>query len=228
VRLPTFLNAFLTALNQQRTSAFPAKCGHVLADSRGRSNIGDRLAEATRLQLYVRSMIDRDERTYSMVQPKGSNGRALEGPHEGAIDWRIVALRAVVFIEAMWALLLAELVLSLGFGKVWAVARAWPVLPVLRPTERRAREICWAVNEATLWYFKRVECLQRSLVGTVLLRTHGIDAELVIGHRQAPFQSHAWIEVGAQIVNDRPQYCRLFTPIERIRPQQPAILRPRS
>ncbi len=79
-----------------------------------------------------------------------------------------------------------------------------------------ARICIWAVDEACVWYVKRAPCLQRSAVATRLLRRHGVPAELVIGYRPIPFESHAWVEVGGQIVNDRPQYKKFFAVLERL------------
>jgi len=122
----------------------------------------------------------------------------------------------IIFTEAFCVLGLAELALRLGFGTVCSIVRRCPVLNWRRSTPEQMHAVCWAVDEAAIWYFKRVQCLQRSVVATILLRLHGIDAELVIGHRQVPFQSHAWVEVNGEVVNDRRQYCKLFTPIERL------------
>jgi hypothetical protein len=58
--------------------------------------------------------------------------------------------------------------------------------------------------------------LQRSVVATWLLRHHGWRAELVIGCRPLPFESHAWVEVDGQVVNDRPQYQKVFTVLDRL------------
>ena len=74
----------------------------------------------------------------------------------------------------------------------------------------------WSVDEACVWYVKRAPCLQRSAVTACLLRRHGIRAEMVIGYRGLPFESHAWVEVDARIVNDRPQYQKFFTVLERL------------
>ncbi len=82
--------------------------------------------------------------------------------------------------------------------------------------DRCAADIVWAVDEACVWYVKRVHCLQRSVVATRLLRQHGIRAELVIGYRPIPFESHAWVEVDGQVVNDRPQYQRAFAVLDRL------------
>lgn len=126
-----------------------------------------------------------------------------------------------------------------GWRLAWLTAQAWVGLAVFdvarlggftRVHERIRRgavgarprgnnpiaEIVWAVDEACVWYPKRVHCLQRSAVATRLLRRNGITAELVIGYRPIPFESHAWVEVNGQVVNDRPQYQRAFSVLDRL------------
>jgi hypothetical protein len=68
------------------------------------------------------------------------------------------------------------------------------------------RAVCDAVLLATCLYWKRVLCLQRAVCTTRLLRSRGFAARLVIGYREQPFFSHAWVEVGARVVNDSPVY----------------------
>jgi hypothetical protein len=77
-------------------------------------------------------------------------------------------------------------------------------------------DVVWSVDEACVWYVKRAPCLQRSVVATWLLRRHGLPAEMVIGCRPLPFESHAWVEVDGRVVNDRPQYQRAFTVLDRL------------
>jgi hypothetical protein len=77
-------------------------------------------------------------------------------------------------------------------------------------------DVVWAVDEACVWYIRRVACLQRSVVTTWLLRRHGINGELVIGYRPVPFESHAWVEVNGAIVNDLAQYRAKFTVLDRL------------
>ncbi len=67
-----------------------------------------------------------------------------------------------------------------------------------------------------MWYVKRAACLQRSVVATWMLRRHGIAAEMVIGCRPLPFESHAWVEVEGRVVNDLPQYQRAFIVLNRV------------
>jgi hypothetical protein len=73
-----------------------------------------------------------------------------------------------------------------------------------------------AVNEASIWYFHRVECLQRAGALWLMLWMRGIRVELVIGFRPVPFQSHAWLEHQQTVINDRPQYRRVFHVLDRI------------
>jgi hypothetical protein len=54
------------------------------------------------------------------------------------------------------------------------------------------------------------------VIATWLLRRQGIAAELVIGYRPLPFESHAWVEVDGRVVNDRSQYQRAFTVLHRL------------
>ena len=101
-----------------------------------------------------------------------------------------------------------------GFKRVHAVVRDRRVSATKRrPTAER---ICGAVAEACVWYPKRAFCLQRSWVATILLRRYGWPAELVIGYRPVPVDSHAWVEVDGRIVNDRPQYQHFFRVLDRL------------
>ncbi len=88
--------------------------------------------------------------------------------------------------------------------------------PVRTGNARDARaRVCRAVDLACIWYFKEVECLQRSIVTARLLRKHGIHARLVIGVRPAPFKAHAWVEVEGQVVNDKPYVNQLYAILDR-------------
>lgn len=102
-----------------------------------------------------------------------------------------------------------------GFARVHAsVARCRTA-----PSRTRAvspDDVLWAVDEACVWYVRRAACLQRSVVATRLLRRQGWPAELVIGYRPLPFESHAWVELDGRVVNDRPQYQTVFTVLDRL------------
>jgi hypothetical protein len=129
-----------------------------------------------------------------------------------ALDlFRLTQLTALAWL----GLAAFDLALLAGFARAHERVRAYSV-------HRRRRDgwlpeqIVWAVDEACVWYVKRAPCLQRSAVTACLLRRHGVRAELVIGYRALPFESHAWVEVDGDVVNDRPQYQKVFTVLERL------------
>lgn len=75
--------------------------------------------------------------------------------------------------------------------------------------------VCEAVDLACIWYWKDVLCLQRSATTALLLKKHGVRAQLVIGAQQIPFKAHAWVEVDGRIVNDKPYIAELYAVLER-------------
>ena len=75
--------------------------------------------------------------------------------------------------------------------------------------------ICHAVDLACVFYFKPVLCLQRSAATIVLLRRRGWHAEMVIGAQLLPFQSHAWVEIQGNVVNDKPYINQIFQVLDR-------------
>lgn len=121
----------------------------------------------------------------------------------------------LLVLEALGGLALFDLLARRGFARVHGFTRALPVAGEARDPETVAR-VCRAVEEACVWYVKRAFCLQRSTVATWLLRRRGVAAELVIGYRPMPVDSHAWVEVGGQVVNDRPQYQKFFHVLDRL------------
>jgi len=115
---------------------------------------------------------------------------------------------------------------------LWELAR-YDVLYRLRgmqgvrqPCERRRRwsepcppeiaEIREAFTAVAPFYWKRVHCLQRSIVTARVMRRRGVPAEVVIGYRPAPFFSHAWVEVSGRVVNDSPTFQRRLQVLERL------------
>jgi hypothetical protein len=134
------------------------------------------------------------------------------------LTWRscLDTIRLAMLTAQAWVGLAAfDLALRVGFAR--AHERVRRCIVRTRPgTTMSTEQIVWAVDEACVWYVKRAPCLQRSAVATRLLRRHGVPAELVIGYRPIPFESHAWVEVGGRVVNDRPQYQKFFTVLERL------------
>jgi hypothetical protein len=129
-----------------------------------------------------------------------------------ALDlFRMARLTAIAWL----GLAAFDLALLAGFARAHRRVRAYSVHP-RRRDGWLPEQIIWAVDEACVWYVKRAPCLQRSAVTACLLRRHGVRAELVIGYRALPFESHAWVEVDGHVVNDRPQYQKVFTVLERL------------
>ena len=76
-------------------------------------------------------------------------------------------------------------------------------------------EVSSAVDVASVFYFKRVLCLQRSAATAILLRRHGWPADMVIGARMIPFASHAWVELAGNVVNDKPYVREMYQVLKR-------------
>jgi len=85
----------------------------------------------------------------------------------------------------------------------------------MRPEPDAIEQICYAVDLATIWYWKQAQCLQRSAATACLLRQHGVKAELVIGAQQLPFKAHAWVEVAGRVVNDKPYMREMYAVLDR-------------
>jgi hypothetical protein len=125
------------------------------------------------------------------------------------------ALRlARLTVQAWIGLAAFDLARPAGFARLCAWLRR------CRSASRRTvvdpQDIVWSVEEACVWYVKRAACLQRSVVATRLLRRYGFAAEMVIGCRPLPFESHAWVELDGRVINDLPQYQRVFTVLHRL------------
>ena len=122
--------------------------------------------------------------------------------------------RALLTAHAWIGLVAFDVARVAGFARMCAWLQRRRSAP--RRDNASAEEIVWSVDEACVWYVKRAACLQRSVVATWLLRRHGIAAEMVIGCRPLPFESHAWVELDGLVVNDLPQYQRAFIVLNRL------------
>lgn len=119
-----------------------------------------------------------------------------------------------VFIESWLLLLYCDCLMHLrGFQNLHNRVRGQEVLSTLEQPE--STYLSRAADLASVFYFKRVKCLQRSAATVLLLRRYGWNAELVIGVKLIPFQSHAWVEIGGAVVNDRPYIKDIFPVLAR-------------
>lgn len=82
-------------------------------------------------------------------------------------------------------------------------------------TRPSSETLCRAMDYACVFYFKQVQCLQRSSATTLLLRHYGWHAEMVIGAQVLPFTSHAWVEINGRIVNDKPYMPEIYQILKR-------------
>jgi hypothetical protein len=106
-----------------------------------------------------------------------------------------------------WKALLGLLAFDLfrfgkSFTRTYLFVRKWTIAPGLSPADT-VEHVCRAVNCACVWYPKRVLCLQRSAITTCLLRSCGVDAQMVFGAQKVPFKAHAWTEVNGCVINER-------------------------
>ncbi|MGH2457753.1 MAG: lasso peptide biosynthesis B2 protein [Chloroflexota bacterium] len=87
---------------------------------------------------------------------------------------------------------------------------------VVRIEDRsRAGQYARWLEVAARHHVARARCLQRSLALHRWLRQEGLPSELRIGVRKEAgvLQAHAWVELGDQVVNDRPDAIAEFAPL---------------
>jgi hypothetical protein len=80
--------------------------------------------------------------------------------------------------------------------------------------------ICAAVDLVACFYWKKILCLQRSVITARVMHAYGIGADVVIGYRFSPFFSHAWVEVDGRVVNDSTGLPDKLQILERVRPSR--------
>lgn len=134
-----------------------------------------------------------------------------ENPSCGAREQDHAAMNAIPrtadVVMAILGFALFDIILSCcSLETLCSIVRSWLVRPVVSASEPSVvGQISAAVERASVWYPKRVLCLQRSAVTTCLLRGRGIGANMVVGVRPMPFLAHAWVEVDGRVVNDFPR-----------------------
>jgi hypothetical protein len=102
-----------------------------------------------------------------------------------------------------------------GFKAIRSLIENQQVAPTTAERRIPSDRLTRAMDYACVFYFKRVLCLQRSAATTLLLRRHGWDAQMVTGVQILPFESHAWVEVGEAVVNDKPYMHDIYQVLER-------------
>jgi hypothetical protein len=102
-----------------------------------------------------------------------------------------------------------------GFQTMYSIVRNWKVSSSKPPSSETVSRVCAAINHASIWYPKRVLCLQRSFATTYILRKSGVPAQMVFGARKVPFKAHAWVEIDGQPVNERSNVFATYAVLER-------------
>jgi hypothetical protein len=133
-----------------------------------------------------------------------------------SLTWRELAL----FQEALWMLLRADVVARAGYPAVRRQMSIGVNRAFQADSELNIPRIVTAVARACRYYPKSVACLQRSVALTSMLRKRGIAADLKIGVRQSPFESHAWVEVDGRIINDVESVRDTYAPLHEFKAVQ--------
>jgi hypothetical protein len=119
-------------------------------------------------------------------------------------------------LKSWLALLYFDCILHFrGFPRIHEIVRKQQVTSSRSASVVSVRDVCHAIDLACVFYFKRVFCLQRSALATILLRRNGWSAEMVIGAQVHPPKSHAWVEVRSVVVNDKPYMRDMYQELER-------------
>lgn len=121
----------------------------------------------------------------------------------------LLTLRAYRLLLSFEALLMRR-----NFAGLYTRVRTRPVRSLVSHTDVCAFA-CAAVDRACVFYFKEVQCLQRSAATACLLRDLGVSGNLVIGAQHLPFRAHAWVEVDGQVVNDKSDVANSYTVLDR-------------
>ncbi len=125
------------------------------------------------------------------------------------MEWRV--------LESYLLLLRVEFVIAFrGLQQLHKDVQKAKVDIPLSAQRASAEKLCHAMDLSCVFYVKQVLCLQRSAATVLLLRRHGIVAELILGAQTLPFKSHAWVEVGGAVVNDRPYMREMYQVLETV------------
>ena len=118
-------------------------------------------------------------------------------------------------VEAYFTLIQFGRYMARGdFARLYSRVRNYPVRAAA-PSDGTVERICAAVDLACIWHWKEIFCLQRSAATVCLLKKYGVPAQMVIGTQPVPFRAHAWVEVGARVVNDKPYMTEIYTVLDR-------------
>jgi hypothetical protein len=119
-------------------------------------------------------------------------------------------------MEALWTLLEFDLISTREFRTIQNRMSRTPTRAA-SPNSAVISAVIGAVNRGCRYYPKTPACLQRSLALTAMLRRRGVAADVKIGIRQPPFESHAWVEIGGSVINDASNVRETFQTIHEFK-----------
>jgi hypothetical protein len=155
-----------------------------------------------------------------LIQPREDS----RGSSQESCDSRLLfyAPRITTFLlsinlkseAAFLGLATVDLVLKfVSFTALYNLVKRWPVNERSAPSA--VPDAIEAVTRAMIWYPKRAMCLQRSAVTTCLLRSSGINAQMIIGCQKVPFLMHAWVEIDGEVVDEKPRVQQIHQVLDR-------------
>jgi len=121
----------------------------------------------------------------------------------------------------LWLLLLLAWVSLRLFGwartiRLWRCGRKLAAEPLQESMIAEVQILDRAVRTTAAIHPLNPQCKERAVVTWHILRNRwGIAAELVVGILAFPFQAHAWVECGDQVLTDERTRCEMFTPAAR-------------
>jgi hypothetical protein len=118
-------------------------------------------------------------------------------------------------LKAYLKLIHFDLYLARGnFAALYDKVRNYPI-GSRTPEPDAIERIDYAIDMASIWYWKEALCLQRSAATACLLKQYAVPAQMVIGAQQMPFKAHAWVEVDGRVVNDKPYMPEMYAVLDR-------------
>jgi hypothetical protein len=149
------------------------------------------------------------------------NASPAAGIPHNTLRARITPESLLWFITVWPPLTVVHIILKLG--SLQRVERLLARTPVIwrvddANSSHTATEIGLAVQRARRFHLPDVKCLAAAATTTLLLRSLGVPAAMVIGVRQPPFEAHAWTEVQGDVVGESAEHVQRYAVIRRLDP----------